>query len=113
MQAEAKEPNDAGGRAAAALFLRLGRAVMFAPLCKNSDAAWGRVLPPVERAHIDARDSCDARDGAGVFKRCSRNRDERHDGASSCVMGGLWTEHIKSMRSHYEGDCGTSDRAPS
>lgn len=113
MRTEANEPNDAGGRAAAALFLRLGRAVMFDPPCKNSDAAWGRALPPVERAHIDAGDSCDERDVAGVFKRCSRTRDERHDEASSCVMGGLWTEHIKSMRSHEECDCGTSDRVPS
>ena len=50
MQAEAKEPNDEGGRAAAALFLRLGRAGLYHPTCKNGDAAWGRALPRVERA---------------------------------------------------------------
>ena len=50
VQTEASEPNDEGGREAAALFLRLGRAGLFHTLCKNSDAARRRVLPPVERA---------------------------------------------------------------
>ena len=61
--------NDAGGREAAALFLRLGRAGQFKPLCKNSDAAGRRALPPVERAEIRAEDSGDARDAAGMFSR--------------------------------------------
>ena len=37
--------SDEGGREAAALFLRLGRACLFNPTCKNSDAARGRALP--------------------------------------------------------------------
>lgn len=69
MQAEANEPNDEGGREAAAPFLLMGRARFVAPLCKNGDAAGRRVLPPVERAHIRAVDSCDAREAAGVFER--------------------------------------------
>ena len=50
MQTEANEPNDEGGREAAALFLRLGRAGLFNPLCKNSDAPGAAAPPPVERA---------------------------------------------------------------
>ena len=55
MQTEANEPNDEGGREAAALFLRMGRAGCTAPLCNNSDAARRRVLPPVERAHAQTK----------------------------------------------------------
>lgn len=69
MQTEANEPNDEGGREAAALFLRMGRAGFTAPLCKNSDAARRRVLPPVERAHAQTKLRRDARDAAEVFVR--------------------------------------------
>jgi hypothetical protein len=89
------EPNDAGGREAAALFLPLGRAGQFKPLCKNSDAAGRRALPPVERAEMRAEISSDARDVAGVFARLCRSREERRHEASICVMGGLWTEQKK------------------
>jgi hypothetical protein len=104
------KPNDAGGCEAAALLLRLGRAGKFKTLCKNSDAAGRRALPPVERAEIRAEHSSDAHDVAGVFARCGRSRGERRHEASISVMGGLWTEHIKGMRSREECDHGTSVR---
>ena len=101
-QTQANEPKDEGGREAAALFLRMGRAGFTAPLCKNSDAERRRVLPPVERAGAQTRIDDDARDAAGVFARESWKRAARRHEAGVCVMGGLWTKHIKGISNHRD-----------
>jgi ferric-dicitrate binding protein FerR (iron transport regulator) len=105
------EPNDEGGREAAALFLRLGRACWFHPLCKNSDAARGRALPRVERADAQTKPMHATRDAAEVLARSGRRRATYHHATSTCVMGGLWTEHKKRMSNRQEYDYGTNVRA--
>ena len=108
MQTEANEPNDEGGREAAALFLRMGRAGFTAPLCKNSDAARGRALPPVERADAQTKLMHAARDAAEVLARSGRRRAAHRHATRACVKGGLWTEQKKGMSNHRDSDCGTS-----
>lgn len=103
----APEPNDEGGRAGAAPFLRMGSAGLFNPLCKNGDAPGGRVLLRVERAHAQTKLMHAARDAAEVTARSGRRATHRHE-TSSCVMGGLWTEQKKHIRRNRDSDYGTS-----
>src|SRR5215210_815250 len=104
----ANEPNDEGGRAAAALFLRMGRAGLFNPLCKNSDAARGRALPRVERADAQTKPMHAMRDAAEVTARSGRRRATHRHATSSRVKGGLWTEQKKGRRDKRDSDYRTS-----
>src|SRR5215210_702371 len=98
----ANEPNDAGGRGGAALFLRLGRAGLFNPLCKNSDAPGAGAPPHVERAHAQTKLQYAARDAAEVLARSGRRRVAHRHATRACVKGGLWTEQKKGMSNHRD-----------
>jgi len=89
----------------------MGRACWFHPLCKNSDAARGRALPRVERADAQTKPMHAKRDAAEVLAHSGRRRTTQGHATSTCVMGGLWTKHIKGMSSHRECDQGTNVRA--
>src|SRR5215213_9027651 len=91
----ANEPNDEGGRGGAALFLRMGRAGLFKPLCKNSDAPGAAAPPHVERAHAQTKLMHAARDAAEVNARSGRRRATHGHATSTRVKGGLWTEQKK------------------
>jgi hypothetical protein len=86
----------------------MGRACLFKPLCKNSDAARGRALPPVERADAQTKPMHAARDAAEVLARSGRRRATHRHATRSCVMGGLWTEQKKHSRDNGDSDYGTS-----
>ena len=89
-------------------FCGLGRAGLFNPTCKNSDAPGAAAPPHVERAHAQTKLMHAARDAAEVTARSGRRRATHGHATSTRVKGGLWTEQKKGMSNYRDSDYGTS-----